>query len=231
MGKPRKSEQPEAAPPSAPATLPTSIADLKPRIATPAEMVARSRYAGSVAIKAAAAKKFGDIDDLHLGLLLEQQIRKLKTGDMAPVEEMLYLQAKSLEVLYTQLLHRSMACDHLPALQANLALALKAQTQCRSTLQALADIKNPRAVAFVRQANIAQQQQVNNGASASPARARVETPVQPANELLEDASHGQHERMDPGAQGAPARSNPAVEAVGAVDGAAHSRGQGDVGAQ
>jgi hypothetical protein len=34
-------------------------------------------------------------------------------------------------------------------------LALKAQSQCRATLETLAAIKNPQPVAFVRQANIA----------------------------------------------------------------------------
>ena len=42
-------------------------------------------------------------------------------------------------------------------------MALKAQSQCRATLETLATIKNPPAV-FARQANIAQgPQQVNNG--------------------------------------------------------------------
>jgi len=46
-----------------------------------------------------------------------------------------------------------------------LRLALKAQSQCRTTLETLAVIKNPAPVAFVRQANIAHgPQQVNNTA-------------------------------------------------------------------
>ena len=179
-------------------------------------MVGRPRLTGSIAIKAAAATKFGEIDDVHLGLLLEKQVRQLKAGDMAPVEEMLYLQARSLDVLYTQLLHRSMRCEHLPALQANMALALKAQAQCRTTLQALADIKNPRAVAFVRQTNIAQQQQVNNSAPVARARTRVDQLEPAPNELLEDGTHEQQQRMVPGTQAAPARGDSTVEAVGAV---------------
>ena len=57
-------------------------------------------------------------------------------------------------------------------LDANLRLALKAQAQCRATLEALAAIKNPQPVFFVRQANIAHgPQQVNNGATADVSRA------------------------------------------------------------
>ncbi len=44
-----------------------------------------------------------------------------------------------------------------------LRLALKAQSQCRTTLLTLAEIKNPRPIAFVNQANFAHgPQQVNN---------------------------------------------------------------------
>ncbi len=44
-----------------------------------------------------------------------------------------------------------------------LRLALKAQGQCRATLETLAVIKNPTALTFVKQANIAHgPQQVNN---------------------------------------------------------------------
>ena len=42
-------------------------------------------------------------------------------------------------------------------------MGLKAQSQCRATIEALATIKNPLNVALVNQANIANNQQVNNG--------------------------------------------------------------------
>jgi hypothetical protein len=53
--------------------------------------------------------------------------------------------------------------DHLDASERFMRLALKAQSQCRSTIESLAEIKNPSSVAFVKQANIAKgHQQVNN---------------------------------------------------------------------
>jgi hypothetical protein len=60
----------------------------------------------------------------------------------------------------------------LPQYQAHLNLALKAQSQCRATLETLAHVKNP-PVLFAKQANIAHgPQQINN--SADPrAHARV----------------------------------------------------------
>ena len=71
-------------------------------------------------------------------------------------------------------------------------------------------------VACVEQANIAQQHQVNNGAPVSHAR----DTAKPANALLKDTTHEPQQRMVPGAQAAPARGDPAVEAVGAVHRAA-----------
>jgi hypothetical protein len=70
-------------------------------------------------------------------------------------------------------------------------MALRAQSQCRATLETLATVKNP-PVVFAKQANIANgPQQVNNTLNASPHAGGI--PNAP-NELLE-ASHEQP--MDP----------------------------------
>lgn len=56
---------------------------------------------------------------------------------------------------------------HLDATDELLRLALKAQAQSRATVEALAEVKNPRSVAFVKQANIAHgHQQVDNPGAA-----------------------------------------------------------------
>ena len=86
------------------------------------------------------------------------------------------------------------------------------RSQCRTTLETLATIKTPPAVAFVKQFNnAAGQMQVNNNVRPSVAREEIGQ-----NELLE-ASNG--ERLDTGAALAPRRANQAMEAVGAVNGA------------
>ena len=75
--------------------------------------------------------------------------------------------------------------------------ALKAQSQCRATLETLAAIKNPAPVAFVRQANIAHgPQQVNNGPQpAADGVSRARESEIPPNKLLE---HQHGERLDLG---------------------------------
>ncbi len=184
----------------------------------------RPTLMGLVATKAAAGNMFGEIDSSELLAGTIQQVERIRGGDLAPVEAMLFSQAKALEALFTRLVHRGMGCDNIAPFQANITMALKAQAQCRATLQTLVEAKQPRAVAFVKQANIAQQQ-VNNGTPALHAHAR-ERP-KPENELLEDATHEQQQRMVPGAQAAPAGGNPAMETVGAVNRAEDARGEGN----
>jgi hypothetical protein len=97
-----------------------------------------------------------------------------------------------------------------------LRLALKAQSQCRTTLETLDLIRNPRSVAFVRQANIANgPQQVNNGTppTATHARAREKLERTP-NELLEN-DHGN--RLEQGTTPAAGAGNPSVEAMAALE--------------
>src|SRR3546814_4081215 len=76
---------------------------------------------------------------------------------------------------------------HLPATEQYMRLALKAQSQARTTIETLAEVKNPKAVAFVKQANIANNQQVNNGDSAEVVpETRAGTNESPQTKLLED---------------------------------------------
>lgn len=106
-------------------------------------------------------------------------------------------QATTLDVIFNQLARRAAASldgQYLRACDAYLRLAFKAQSQSRATLETLAFIKNPRSVAFVRQANIANgPQQVNNGTPPPSTRARENE--NPPIELMEQ-QHG--ERMDSG---------------------------------
>lgn len=101
--------------------------------------------------------------------------------------------------------------EYIQAAETYMRLALKAQAQCRATLETFANIKNP-PVVYARQANIANgPQQVNNGVGTSHASNQSSPP----NELLE-AEHGK--RLEPGTAGATIGGDPALEAVGAIDG-------------
>jgi hypothetical protein len=106
-----------------------------------------------------------------------------------------------------------------------LRLALKAQSQCRATLETLAAIKNPQPVAFVRQANIAHGPQQVNNAHASD----VENQRAP-NELLKGVpgvTHAPGERLDLGATPAASAANSRVEAVDAFERPENNDRQGE----
>ena len=98
------------------------------------------------------SKHFGEPDINALIVELRDKNNAVIGGDMRPIEAMLYAQATTLQNLFTNLLRRAAGQEGLPQFTAMLSLGLKAQAQCRCTLEALAEIKIPRPVAFVRQA-------------------------------------------------------------------------------
>lgn len=106
----------------------------------------------------------------------------------------------------------------MSAVQTLTQLALRAQSNSRATIQTLAEVKNPKQVAFVKQANIAQNQQVNNGVS-SLARARKDQ-VKP-NELIAEVNHGS-KKMDTRTKKTAGRADTNLDAVDAVDRTAKS---------
>lgn len=127
--------------------------------------------------------------ELDLGALvdaLELGIQGLWAGDMKHAEAMLYGQATALQAIFTTLSLRANSQEYLKYSETYLRLALKAQSQCRATLETLATIKaGP--VIIARQANIAHgPQQVNNGVPATNAQtpARAEQLESAKSELL-----------------------------------------------
>lgn len=106
-----------------------------------------------------------------LATALNVQGEAVNRGDLSEAERMLNGQAVALNAIFVEMARRAALNmgAHLDATDRYLRLALKAQAQSRATVEALAEMKNPHAVAFVKQANIAHgPQQVNNGASAEP---------------------------------------------------------------
>jgi len=101
-----------------------------------------------------------------------------------------------------------MRSDIMPKLETYLRLALKAQGQCRATLETLAEIKNPQPTAFITQQNIGVNQQVNNDAMPL-AHGKIKN--QP-NELLTENYHGT--TLDNRAAGATSRKDKAMATVG-----------------
>ncbi|MGQ0727274.1 hypothetical protein [Acidovorax sp.] len=159
---------------------------------------------------------------------------KVNGNDLAAAEQMLVAQAIALNSIFAEMARRSALNmgGYLDATERYMRLALKAQGQCRATLETLAAIKNP-PVVFARQANIAHgPQQVNNGvapgrAKVAPAHAHEQTGIN-SNELLEIEDG---KRLDAGAQGTAGLANSRLAAVGTVNRAKVGRGARQSGAK
>ena len=142
---------------------------------------------------------------------LRAQTAAVNRGDLVQAEAMLMNQAAALQTLFAGLTERAMGQNHMPNLESFMRMALRAQNQCRATLETLATIKNP-PVVFAKQANINHgNQQINNGTPAAET-SRTEKTINQQNELLE----GQHgsETVDPRATGKAIRKDKAMATVG-----------------
>lgn len=139
---------------------------------------------------------------------LRTQTAAVHGDDLSRVESMLMAQAHTLDGLFARLTTSALTCTDLGKLERYMKLALKAQSQTRATLQTLGELKAPKQVAFVKQANIGNQVQVNNGDSSSHARKNRKSP----NELLE-VEHG--ERLDTRTTGTASGVDSAMAPVGA----------------
>jgi hypothetical protein len=158
----------------------------------------------------------GVLDQSEVRESLFDEVRAIKAGDLGSLERMLYAQSVTLNAVFVDMVRRSSANfgQHLGAMEVYMRLALKAQGQCRATLETLAAIKNP-PVVYARQANFAAgPQQVNNGAI--PHAAKNENAP---NELLE-GRHGKGERLDGGTASEAIGSDSALAAVGTINRAA-----------
>ncbi|NJC04587.1 hypothetical protein GGQ97_000380 [Sphingomonas kaistensis] len=136
---------------------------------------------------------FGKLEITETVEALNDNVAAVKSGNLSGPEAMLVSQAHALNAIFTELARRSALNmgEYIEASEKYMRLALKAQAQCRATLETLGTLKNP-PVVIARQANIsAGPQQVNNGAAP-----RAEVSSNQPNKLLEQS----HEpRLDPGA--------------------------------
>lgn len=169
-------------------------------------------------IKAAEQESIASqIDVPGLMAVLRQQASAVNDNDLSYAEAMLMGQATALQTLFARLAERGIQQTRVDLMEPLMRMALRAQNQCRMTLETLSTIKNPPMV-YAKQANITSgPQQVNNGVAAPRARG---TEIQPTQ-----LSEGDHELLpDSGTSGTAGGIDPALETVGAVHGATVGRG-------
>lgn len=190
--------------------------------ATIARMILRPEVQAAATLKE-YGKPNGDFDLLGLIESLTEQTRAVKDGDLKRGEAMLTVQAHTLDAIFNNLAWRAALNigEHMQVCDTYLKLALRAQSQCRATLETLSAIKNPPMAGYVGQANIAHgPQQVNNAPSSANQAPRARENENLQNELLE-AKHG--ERLDARASGATSGNDPELATVGEIERAEDSK--------
>jgi hypothetical protein len=201
--------------------LPVPQGDGETRTDAVASNVIRPTVGGAITAMS-YGRKYGD--DLELAALiraLSEQARDVHGGDLKRAETMLTVQAHTLDAIFNELAQRAALNmgEYLSACETYLRLALKAQSQCRATLETLVAIKNPTPVAFVKQANIANgPQQVNNGAVSETVRAGARArDIECTQTKLSGTAN--ELRPDTRTSALAGAANPQVATVGKIDGA------------
>ena len=137
----------------------------------PEQLAARALLQPEVRAAATIQKFEGESLDInYVAAELREQTAAIQSGDMSRAEAMLGAQAHTLDALFSNLARRAqgnMTAGYGDAAERYLRLALKAQAQSVRTIEALAELKAPKAIQFIGQANIANgHQQINNGSRA-----------------------------------------------------------------
>jgi hypothetical protein len=175
-----------------------------------AECAISSVASNAVTARLFSRGTFGLSDLTACVAVVREKTEQVRGGDLSDLEATLTAQSAALNAIFNEMARRAAMNmnEHLHATDVYLRHAFKAQAQCRATLETLAEIKNPRPLAFVKQANIANgPQQVNNGMP------RARENVIEANELSGDC----HELLpDARASQVASRVNLPVEAMGEI---------------
>ncbi|MFM9437410.1 hypothetical protein ACFDR9_004497 [Janthinobacterium sp. CG_23.3] len=215
-------------------TKKTKIATVEKPVVAPGVMAAKLALKPSVNAAAVMESYQANVHgkDVDINVLIDglrDSFNDVNGGDLSTLEAMLIGQATALQSIFTSLARRAQTQEYQKNLESFLGLALKAQAQSRATIQAVIDLKFPRQVAFVKQANISHgPQQVNNGTGAVAdlqTRLHAEENQTQQSKLLEDKSH-ERTYLDAGTTTTTSRGDPALATVEAVHRTDKRQGQG-----
>ena len=155
------------------------------------------------------------IDQLDTPALIEalrQQTKAVHQGDLRAAEAMLMNQATALQSLFVKLTETGLQANLLRQQEMALRLALKAQSQCRATLETLAAIKNP-PIVYAKQANVTTgPQQINNGVQAPTGTRKIKS----QKNKLKELNHEEQQWLDAGATSAAGGTHQEAKALAPV---------------
>ncbi len=119
-----------------------------------AKLLSSASVMSAVTSEAFAKDMFPELDLTELIEELSSKVQSVVDDDINSMEAMLVGQACALQTIFTSLARKAVNQEYLKNYGMFMTLALKAQSQSRSTIQALNELKYPKQVAFVKQANI-----------------------------------------------------------------------------
>jgi hypothetical protein len=154
--------QPEKIDKSRTVTIPVEVG--KSRDTLLAELALNGVANSATVAVAFSQSNYGELSLTECMQVLTEKVVAVRKGNLRDAETLLVGQAMALDAIFASLARRAQMNmgEYMNAADRYMRLALKAQGQCRATLETLAAIKNP-PVVFAKQANIAQgPQQVNN---------------------------------------------------------------------
>lgn len=220
-------KQPEAAPYKPRKSLPITCkgGDMDTQGRATAEMFTSPELAAFRVIAHGDTKQFStDIDNPTMLETLRSQAAAVQRGDMSQAEAMLINQATALQTLFASLTERGMSQTIMGNIEGFMRLALRAQNQCRATLETLGAIKNP-PIIYAKQVNqTTGPQQINNGSNGAGAGTQVrESEIEQSQQ---SGGNGHELLQDTRTPALEERINPPLETVGAIDRAKDARGQG-----
>lgn len=121
-------------------------------------LLANPAFMGASATERWANPLFPGADMGGLAMEMHRAADRVKAGDLSDIESMLVSQAMALQIMFANLSRRAASQEHWAGFQGLTGMALKTQAACRQTLEALAELKNPRTMVVAQQANVAHQQ-------------------------------------------------------------------------
>ena len=216
----RATDKSDAAKPSNPNAMTLTQPDGKSRERLLAELGFSTLAANADTARTYAKGMAGELHFKDSVAVMREKAEQVQRGDLSEAEATLTAQAVTLDAIFNALARRAALNmgEYMGACETYLRLALKAQAQCRATLETLAEVKYPKAATFVRQQNVAYQQQVNNNAankeSTTPAHAHGKNTTS-SNELIKEPANA---TLDARGTTAAIGVNSPLETVGAVNG-------------
>ena len=177
-----------------------------------AELTTSSELAAYRVINAAeqnsAIEKNIDVPTLIEALRVQAQA--VNNQDLSQAEAMLLNQATALQSLFARLSEKAFSAKHISLFNDFIRVALRAQNQCRATIETLSAIKNP-PIVYARQANVTTgPQQINNSGTMPSHVQKIE------NEQIQLSVEDNELRTDTRTPAHTGRINQEMETVGKI---------------